>query len=805
MVNEGNNLLQQRMTKTVDYLRRKYYEYHGEECKEDFFALGGKATESIGPFVEFNLRGKHCRHSEKGHCVPCFYSRFPSVLGINDYSDVLIVQIDNIIDDFQRTTVNKGNGEFAYKKDDLHYKNDKPIPLCITPVGSFFDEREFSPKARQYLLERLLQKSDELKRDIFLYIETHASDFNLIVNNLSNREKELFSRLHLRIVLGFESYDDFVRNILYNKNVNIKDFEDAVKKAKFLGYGTYAFVFAGLFPLTVKETVSDVTNSLLYLKKINVAPILMFANYQEYTIGDLLVRHEKENPLSPITVLELIRIMLTTTADQASCQDDWLMADPVGGPPDPDMHIFSDSKKNWDCDCGDLIYNLIKDLREKRNNTVFDIVFQKILSCKVHGVEYQRIKLDIETSLPKRTEEMLDFVDEHKELYCQELRRREVLIAKANLLCNGVRLDGKAKEELLRIGISDGFVHSTNLTIDGEPINACVIESFSDDQEYLIRFDDSRFFLFHEPPMKEHDIFPQSSFIGEVNFLEIPAWGDKIVDGLKISDYLRPHSNHCISIWPNQNCFPQNDRCAFCSLSNDTTLLPETVLKMVSEALVSERRYEIHLGGGLYKNFEKNIEYYSSIAGLIYQQFPNCQISLETVPPIDRNGLLTYKKNGISSIIMNLEIAVEGLRREICPGKAVISKDRYFEAYREAVEIFGKWNVGSVLIWGIEGQKKEDICMCAKEMCSIGVMPILMPFQPLKGCILSNKSQTKADAYIDVAEEVARIISSNKKPNEHFCDYGCIKCGACSLEKDLINMFYDKNMIPIIKGDCNGK
>jgi radical SAM enzyme (TIGR01210 family) len=776
--------LRQYMVRTVKFLREEYYKHHGEEYRKEFFAFGGKSTESIGSFAEYNLRGRRCIFSAAGNCVPCFYSRFPEIIGINnDYTNVLIAQIDNIIDNFQHTVVDKQDGECIYRKEDLYYKSGNPIPLCITPVGSFFNEKEFPRKVRKHLLERLEAKSNELERDIFLYVETHVKDFNCTVDNLSEKEKELLSRLHLRIVFGFESRNDFVRNILYCKGLDIKDFEHAIEQAKFLGYGTYAFVFVGLYPMSQKEIVSDVRESLLYLRKLRVVPTLMFANYQEYTISNLLLKNGKEKPLSPITVLEIIRIMLETIAGQNTSQDDWLMADPVGGPPEPEIHIFSNPSG---CDCNTEIYNLIKLLRKNHNTNELDIVCKKISTCKLHDDEYKELHTDDEIPMIERTKKMLYFVNEQKEIYCQELREKEVLLAKASLLCHGVKLDENARRELLRLGVTDGFVHSTNLMIDGEPINACVIESFIDNQDYIIRFYKGKFYLYNEPPQDKYDVFPQSLFVGEINFLKVPTWGDKIVDGIYIKEYLRPHSQHCISIWPNQNCFLKNEKCAFCSLSSNATLPPETILKMVNKALSSGQNYEVHLSGGLYKDFEQNVKYYSTIAGLIHRQFPYIQISLETIPPLSRDGLLTYKANGITSIIMNLEIANEQLRKKLCPGKTRISRDRYFEAFKEAVEIFGRWNVGSVLIWGIEGQTKEAVFACVKEMCTIGVMPILLPFQPLKGCELTNKPRTNVIEYISVAEAVAEMLNSNKKADEHFCDFGCINCGACSLEKNLI-------------------
>ena len=52
--------LRDRIRLTVQELRKFYYATHKEEIRDVIYAFGGKPTESIGPFAEYNLRSRHC-------------------------------------------------------------------------------------------------------------------------------------------------------------------------------------------------------------------------------------------------------------------------------------------------------------------------------------------------------------------------------------------------------------------------------------------------------------------------------------------------------------------------------------------------------------------------------------------------------------------------------------------------------------------------------------------------------------------------------------------------------------------------
>ena len=777
-----DNILSRRIRKATKKLRDSYYENHNYELLKRITAFGGSPKESIGPWPEYNLRGKKCPRSLSGYCSPCFYSRFPEIKDCEDNESIeksLMTQIDQILDAFPQIIERQiGYGKFGQVKCNytrLQFPSSVPIAICLTPVGSFFNDLEFNHSVRLYMLRELLKKSEVYKRDITLYVESHVEDFLQFMTDDTNKSEEidLLKKLNLRIVFGFESKNNFIRNSLYNKALKLERFELAVQIAKENEFIPYAFVIAGLYPMNNLETIIDVTESLKYLKRKKVVPVLMFTNIQKYTIYDLLLKNNFNVLLEPRTILEIMKVALEMfpEVESAVC-DSWLAADPIGGPPEPDAHIFDESIKCTCVKCSKIIYITMDELRKTHNYEKFIEVYNQLNDCTCSITYSTKLKNDAEAiSLQKRTENMINYVEEQSDEYQKRLEIEEVLEIKAGILCHGINIADKECMNYLQgppYFIKKGFIHSPNIMLGNFPVNACMNESFCSTSPYSIVNDGNIFTL-----------QSNGSYIRNINFLELDSWCYDRINGLLIGDYLRPHSKECISIWPNLNCF-FSSKCQFCSLCSNKkpTLGINTTVEMICHALKNNPNYEIALGGGIYKSFSSNIKYYSNIVKKV-KSFYNTKFSLETIPPLSLEDLKTYRDSGVDSMIMNLEIYDERIRQYICPDKSRISKIHYFQAFKEGVNLFGIGNVSSVLIVGL--QPAKDIINAAKEMTDIGVLPILMPFQPIDNTPLAKHHITNKNEYIDLTRNVYEMIST--KSLLSFNQIGCTKCGACSLEK----------------------
>ena len=360
------------------------------------------------------------------------------------------------------------------------------------------------------------------------------------------------------------------------------------------------------------------------------------------------------------------------------------------------------------------------------------------------------------------------------------MKLKELARIKAGLLCYGVKLDAKAREAgTLRNAylLDGGFVHAAHFAIDGVVINTCVSEEFCKQSPYEISCENNTLIL------KENNVF-----ISEIEILSLPEWCAEGVDGYVIGDYLRPHSPDCISCCPRLRCMYYSDetQCKFCSLASRVKskefvdVLPvKTVVQMIERALKYNPEYEIALSGGTCGTDDKSAKYFSDICKLLTTNRKNkLNISVELVPPDKDEYIELLYESGATAIIMNIEIANEKQRAEICPGKATIPLKRYFDAMKKAVAVFGRGKVSSVLIAGI--QPEEYIVELCRKIIPMGVVPTIIPFKPLDGCQMSGEGTVDADEVLRIATAVNELL---KAENLEACNQGgCTKCGGCSLE-----------------------
>jgi radical SAM enzyme (TIGR01210 family) len=323
-------------------LRNAYYETGTAEERAEIplepSALNAK--QGLGNFPAFYLQGQHCEKNDCGCCMNCFYSQFHYG---NPTAEQIKAQCDYVLDNFERLVLSQqdGTNEFAGER---KYPDSKPIFMTLSPTGSFFSDKEFPREVRLDFLKKLYKKSEEYKRDIVLHIEAHALD---VVKNQdyikTSEESELLKKLNAKCILGFESQDEWSRNVLYNKHLPLKSFEDAVKILQDKGIDVGAFTFSGFITYTDTEAKEDMINSVRYLKDKGVFPVLMFSNIQSWTIPDLLRWKGEYHLQEPCTVLDTTYEALKILTDKGKSEPGYyLILEPVEGPPYPEYNIFYD-------------------------------------------------------------------------------------------------------------------------------------------------------------------------------------------------------------------------------------------------------------------------------------------------------------------------------------------------------------------------------------------------------------------------------------------------------------------------------
>ena len=149
-------------------------------------------------------------------------------------------------------------------------------------------------------------------------------------------------------------------------------------------------------------------------------------------------------------------------------------------------------------------------------------------------------------------------------------------------------------------------------------------------------------------------------------------------------------------------------------------------------------------------------------------------------PPEDIRYLEEVISAGAGGFSINIEVWNEEKRREICPGKSKITKEKYLAAWGRATELLGKFRTSSVLVVGLDAPAsiREGI----KTLVEIGVKPVLIPFRPFEKCALSGMPPPEPSVLAELSAFAGNELRKAGAKERQFV--GCERCGACTVEKD---------------------
>jgi len=178
----------------------------------------------------------------------------------------------------------------------------------------------------------------------------------------------------------------------------------------------------------------------------------------------------------------------------------------------------------------------------------------------------------------------------------------------------------------------------------------------------------------------------------------------------------------------------------------------------------------------------RNTEYFLNCVKEIRKNNPGVPIFVEMTPPETNDEIKELVDAGASCFGFNLELWDDKVRKEICTGKHVISKDRYFEAWEYAKKLLGKNKVGSCQIIGLEPMNSsiEGI----EAATSRGVQVSVMPFKPWQGSLYEKISPCSPEDILEASKVAAKImLKYDVDPHKN---YGCFNCAGCTVAEDIL-------------------
>jgi radical SAM protein (TIGR04043 family) len=236
-----------------------------------------------------------------------------------------------------------------------------------------------------------------------------------------------------------------------------------------------------------------------------------------------------------------------------------------------------------------------------------------------------------------------------------------------------------------------------------------------------------------------------------------------------------------------QTCIRFRDRresCQFCaieqSLDDGRTLVrktPEQVAEVAEAAVRLDGVRQLVLTTGTPNSDDRGARIMADTARAVKRRVA-LPIQAQCEPPEDPLWYVRMKEAGVDSLGMHLEVVEPEVRRRVLPGKSELSLERYYEAFAQAVAVFGRGQVSTYLLAGL-GDSAEALIACSERLIGLGVYPFVVPFVPIAGTPLQGHPAPSTDFMVAIYSAVAERLHASDLRREAMAA-GCAKCGACS-------------------------
>ena len=280
---------------------------------------------------------------------------------------------------------------------------------------------------------------------------------------------------------------------------------------------------------------------------------------------------------------------------------------------------------------------------------------------------------------------------------------------------------------------------------------------------------------------------PEQQCSPEITTPREPAfYGLSTADGIAYRSIALLHSKDVLATTLLQTCIRFRDRsqsCQFCAIEQsikDGALVrktPEQVAEVAEAAVRLDGVKQLVMTTGTPNSDDRGARLMAETAEAVKRRV-NLPIQGQCEPPEDPRWYQRMKDSGIDSLGMHLEVVEPDVRRRILPGKSELSLERYYEAFADAVAVFGRGEVSTYLLAGL-GDSKEALLDCSRRLIELGVYPFVVPFVPISGTPLESHPSPDSSFMVDVYQGVAAMLKAGDLRSEQM-SAGCAKCGACS-------------------------
>jgi len=309
------------------------------------------APHLCGEYAIFIFGSFRCDKYLKGLCTPCHYSGLmhPGRMPKADVYAALDDQVEHLISRFDELVLARQHGTGVGYRLPRRHPDGRFADLQIAGEGSFLRDGEIPPAYRLRILERFVAFGQREEIDLHIGLEVKAED---ILRAEERGEFEIYAErmgeLHFSLIMGFESTDPWVRNVIFNKGLALEAVERAIEIGLRRGMAPICFVYAGNHAMTDRETIDDAIASIRWLRARGAGIYLMLPNLQPHTIPHLLYHagaHDLIDVRSAIPIIdELVAHGHGDSRVHFHAGHDWNIGG-VTAEPDPELNIFTNPRR----------------------------------------------------------------------------------------------------------------------------------------------------------------------------------------------------------------------------------------------------------------------------------------------------------------------------------------------------------------------------------------------------------------------------------------------------------------------------
>lgn len=276
--------------------------------------------------------------------------------------------------------------------------------------------------------------------------------------------------------------------------------------------------------------------------------------------------------------------------------------------------------------------------------------------------------------------------------------------------------------------------------------------------------------------------------IAEIAFPNAPKFYDyKTADGIPYSHIATLHSADVLATTVLQTCVRYESKkqtCKFCSIGQSLAAgrtIPHKTPSQLAEVAEAAVRLDgvkhMILTTGTPATDDRGAKILCESVAAI-KAAVDLPVQVQCEPPEDMAWFTRMKEVGVDSVGLHLEAVTQAVRDKVMPGKAQVPLSKYFEAFKEAVSVFGRLQVNTYILAGL-GDSQEDILAISKELIEIGVYPFVVPFVPITGTQFEDHPAPTPEFMRGILEPLGQMLRESKMTSSDI-KAGCGRCGACS-------------------------